>query len=91
MTVPHDRTTPAVPVLGIKCVAESETKMSPLGFAPRLSPPQGEVLLLDYGDKRCVHRDSNPNLNLGRVKYYPCTMNARHGRDAPWSTLFRKR
>ena len=24
----------------------------------------------------CVHRDSNPNLNLGRVKYYPCTMNA---------------
>ena len=24
--------------------------MSPLGFAPRLSPPQGEVLLLDYGD-----------------------------------------
>ena len=24
----------------------------------------------------CVHRDSNPNLNLGRVKYYPCTMDA---------------
>ena len=24
----------------------------------------------------CVHRDSNPNLNLGRVEYYPCTMNA---------------
>ena len=26
---------------------------------------------------QCVHRDSNPNLNLGRVKYYPCTMNAK--------------
>ena len=24
----------------------------------------------------CVHRDSNPNLNLGRVKYYPCTIDA---------------
>ena len=24
----------------------------------------------------CVHRDSNPNLMLGRHKYYPCTMNA---------------
>ena len=25
----------------------------------------------------CVHRDSNPNLILGRDKYYPCTMDAR--------------
>ena len=25
---------------------------------------------------KCVHRDSNPNLMLGRHKYYPCTMNA---------------
>ena len=24
----------------------------------------------------CVHRDSNPNLILGRDKYYPCTMDA---------------
>ena len=28
------------------------------------------------GFRMCVHRDSNPNLNLGRVKYYPCTMDA---------------
>ena len=26
----------------------------------------------------CVHRDSNPNLILGRDKYYPCTMDAQH-------------
>ena len=25
----------------------------------------------------CVHRDSNPNLILGRDKYYPCTMDAK--------------
>ena len=30
----------------------------------------------------CVHRDSNPNLNLGRVKYYPCTMDAEPGPTA---------
>ena len=30
-----------------------------------------------YNNPPCVHRDSNPNLNLGRVKYYPCTMDAR--------------
>ncbi len=52
-------------------------KLPPLGFAPRLSAPQAEVLLLDYSGRACVHRDSNPNLNLGRVKYYPCTMNAK--------------
>ena len=28
----------------------------------------------------CVHRDSNPNLILGRDKYYPCTMDACHRR-----------
>ena len=33
---------------------------------------------------KCVHRDSNPNLNLGRVKYYPCTMNARVKRERAW-------
>ena len=32
-----------------------------------------------YNNPPCVHRDSNPNLNLGRVKYYPCTMDARRG------------
>ena len=26
----------------------------------------------------CVHRDSNPNLILGRDKYYPCTMDAQY-------------
>ena len=53
-------------------------KMSvpPLGIAPRLPAPQAGVLLLYYSGRKCVHRDSNPNLNLGRVKYYPCTMNA---------------
>ena len=26
----------------------------------------------------CAHRDSNPNLILGRDKYYPCTMSAQY-------------
>ena len=37
----------------------------------------------DMKNKTCVHRDSNPNLNLGRVKYYPCTMNARMKGNVP--------
>ena len=35
----------------------------------------------------CVHRDSNPNLILGRDKYYPCTMDAVSGLAALFLSL----
>ena len=56
---------------GIRTQATGATSR---GHAPRLwrhEKARGEALTF-----RCVHRDSNPNLNLGRVKYYPCTMDA---------------
>ena len=45
------------------------------GIDPGSQPCEGCMLpctTIPHTD--CVHRDSNPNLILGRDKYYPCTM-----------------
>ena len=47
------------------------------GIDPGSQPCEGCMLpctTIPHTD--CVHRDSNPNLILGRDKYYPCTMDA---------------
>ena len=52
-------------------------KMEDPGIDPGSQPCEGCMLpCTTIPQTECVHRDSNPNLNLGRVKYYPCTMDA---------------
>ena len=47
------------------------------GYRSRFSTLRRLYATMYNNPPQCVHRDSNPNLNLGRVKYYPCTMDAR--------------
>ena len=52
-------------------------QMEDPGIDPGSQPCEGCMLpctTIPHTD--CVHRDSNPNLILGRDKYYPCTMDA---------------
>ena len=47
------------------------------GIDPGSQPCEGCMLpCTTIPQTNCVHRDSNPNLILGRDKYYPCTMDA---------------
>ena len=47
------------------------------GIDPGSQPCEGCMLpCTTIPHTKCVHRDSNPNLILGRDKYYPCTMDA---------------
>ena len=47
------------------------------GIDPGSQPCEGCMLpCTTIPQSNCVHRDSNPNLILGRDKYFPCTMNA---------------
>ena len=47
------------------------------GIDPGSQPCEGCMLpCTTIPQSNCVHRDSNPNLILGRDKYYPCTMDA---------------
>ena len=47
------------------------------GIDPGSQPCEGCMLpCTTIPQTDCVHRDSNPNLILGRDKYYPCTMDA---------------
>ena len=47
------------------------------GIDPGSQPCEGCMLpCTTIPHTKCVHRDSNPNLILGRDKCYPCTMDA---------------
>ena len=53
-------------------------QMEDPGIDPGSQPCEGCMLpCTTIPQTNCVHRDSNPNLILGRDKYYPCTMDAR--------------
>ena len=52
-------------------------QMEDPGIDPGSQPCEGCMLpCTTIPQTNCVHRDSNPNLILGRDKYYPCTMDA---------------
>ena len=46
------------------------------GYRSRFSTLRRLYATMYNNPPSCVHRDSNPNLILGRDKYYPCTMDA---------------
>ena len=47
------------------------------GIDPGSQPCEGCMLpCTTIPQSNCVHRDSNPNIILGRDKYYPCTTDA---------------
>ena len=49
-------------------------QMEDPGIDPGSQPCEGCMLpCTTIPQTNCVHRDSNPNLILGRDKYYPCT------------------
>ena len=47
------------------------------GYRSRFSTLRRLYATMYNNPPLCVHRDSNPNLILGRDKYYPCTMDAK--------------
>ena len=64
------------PQAGVLLLYYSGWRVEDPGIDPGSQPCEGCMLPCTTIPQMCVHRDSNPNLNLGRVEYYPCTMNA---------------